>query len=117
MTIDCIQQFMLAQGPSQQIINMEWDSIWSLNKRLIDPVVPRHTALDTKDLVKCTIKGAPPTHEKAVPKHKKNLELGNKTTVYDSTVYLEQEDAKSFADNEEVRCLSLLHAKRESASN
>ncbi|KAN0063886.1 glutamate--tRNA ligase [Thecaphora frezii] len=102
MTIETIQEFILAQGPSQQIINMEWDNIWTINKRHIDPVVPRFVALDKKDLVKCTVAGAPGYEERAMPKHKKNAELGTKTTVFDSVIYIEQEDAKSFADNEEV---------------
>lgn len=102
MTIEALQQFILATGPSQQIINMEWDQIWTLNKRIIDPVVPRYTAIEEAGKVKCTIAGAPPAHEKAVPKHKKNLEIGNKTTVYDSPVWIEQEDAASFDQNEEV---------------
>lgn len=102
MTIDCIQQFILSQGPSQQIINMEWDNIWALNKRLIDPVVPRFVALPEAQLVKATIAGAPPAHEKQVPKHKKNAELGMKTTVYDSQILLEQADAASFDENEEI---------------
>ena len=50
MTIECIRQFILSQGPSQHIINMEWDNIWALNKRLIDPVVPRYTALEETGL-------------------------------------------------------------------
>lgn len=38
----------------------------------------------------------------AVPLHKKNLEIGNKTTVYAPKMYIEQEDAQSFGANEEV---------------
>lgn len=102
MTIEGIQQFILSQGPSQQIINMEWDNIWALNKRLLDPVVPRFVAMKEQDMVKATIAGAPPAHEKPVPKHKKNAELGTKTTVFDSPILLEQADAASFADNEEI---------------
>ncbi|PWN47789.1 putative GUS1-Glutamyl-tRNA synthetase [Violaceomyces palustris] len=102
MTIETIQEFILSQGPSQQIINMEWDNIWTINKRMIDPVVPRFTALEKKDLVKCTVSGAKSLHEKLIPKHKKNAELGNKVTVYDNVVYVEQEDAKSFGENEEI---------------
>ncbi|CAO1621673.1 unnamed protein product [Parajaminaea phylloscopi] len=102
MTIEALQQFILATGPSQSIINMEWDQIWTMNKKIIDPVVPRYTAVEDSDKVKCTIAGAPPAHQKAVPKHKKNLDIGNKTTVYDSVVYLEQEDAASFAQDEEI---------------
>ncbi|KDN52964.1 glutamyl-tRNA synthetase [Tilletiaria anomala UBC 951] len=102
MTIDCIQQFILATGPAQQVVNMEWDTIWALNKKIIDPVVPRFTAIEINDMVTCHINGAPPSHEKAVAKHKKNIELGTKTTTYDSPVYIEQVDAQSFAEGEEI---------------
>lgn len=102
MTIDCIRQFILSQGPSQQIINMEWDNIWALNKRLIDPVVPRFVALDEAKLVKASIANCPPAEDKQVPKHKKNAELGMKTTVYDSQIFIEQPDAASFDVNEEI---------------
>jgi glutamyl-tRNA synthetase len=36
---------MLSQGPSQAIVSLEWDSIWALNKKVIDPVAPRHWAI------------------------------------------------------------------------
>lgn len=50
-----------------------------------------------------TIKDGPPTPEiKTLPKHKKNPEVGEKKTVYTSTILLEQEDAASFEDQEEV---------------
>ncbi|PWY96980.1 putative GUS1-Glutamyl-tRNA synthetase [Testicularia cyperi] len=102
MTIETIQEFILAQGPSQQIINMEWDNIWTINKRHLDPVVPRYVALDKAGLVKVNVEGAPSLHEKEMPKHKKTPELGNKVTVFDSTIYVEQEDARSFGEGEEV---------------
>jgi len=37
-----------------------------------------------------------------LPKHKKNPEVGEKKTVYTSTILLEHEDAASFEDQEEV---------------
>ena len=52
--------------------------------------------------MKVIISGSPEEHSQAVPKHKKNLELGNKTTVYAPEIIIEQEDAASFEDNEEV---------------
>ena len=45
LTVDAISQFMLAQGPSQAIVSLEWDSIWALNKKIIDPIAPRFWAL------------------------------------------------------------------------
>lgn len=102
MTIETIQEFILAQGPSQQIINMEWDNIWTINKRNIDPVVPRYVALDKEGLVKVSVKGAPQRHTKELPRHKKNPDLGSKVTVFDEEVFVEQTDARSFAEGEEV---------------
>ncbi|SJX65384.1 probable GUS1-Glutamyl-tRNA synthetase [Sporisorium reilianum f. sp. reilianum] len=102
MTIETIQEFILAQGPSQQIINMEWDNIWTINKRIIDPVVPRYTALDKEGIVKVSVKGAAKRHTKEMPRHKKNPDLGSKVTVFDEVVYVEQADARSFGQGEEV---------------
>jgi glutamyl-tRNA synthetase len=54
--------------------------------------------------VPVTIKGGPAEVEvKTLPKHKKNPEVGEKQTVYSSSIFVEQEDALSFDDNEEVR--------------
>jgi glutamyl-tRNA synthetase len=53
--------------------------------------------------VPVTINGGPSAPEiKTLPKHKKNPEVGEKKTVYTSTILLEQEDAASFEDQEEV---------------
>ena len=45
-----------------------------------------------------------PTSEvvKTLPKHKKNPDVGDKKTIYSSSLWIEQEDALSFEDNEEV---------------
>ncbi|KAH0583669.1 hypothetical protein H2248_009283 [Termitomyces sp. 'cryptogamus'] len=103
MTVEALTQFMLAQGPSQSVVSMEWDSIWSQNKKIIDPIAPRHWSILTKNSVPVIIKGGPASPEiKAVPKHKKNAEIGEKKTVYSSSILVEQEDAQSFEDQEEV---------------
>jgi glutamyl-tRNA synthetase len=49
------------------------------------------------------IKGGPTSPEtKIQPKHKKNPDVGEKKTVYASEIFIEQEDALSFDDQEEV---------------
>ena len=45
MTVEALKQFMLSQGPSQSLVSLEWDSIWALNKKIIDPVAPRFWAI------------------------------------------------------------------------
>ncbi|KAJ1846826.1 glutamate--tRNA ligase, partial [Coemansia sp. RSA 2708] len=103
MTIDALRQYVLMQGASQKNMLLEWDKIWSLNKRVIDPVAPRHTALLKKELVPATVVGAPAQPEiRDLPKHKKNPELGTKQTVFSALLFVDQSDAASFAAGEEI---------------
>ena len=51
MTIEALTQYMLSQGPSQAVTSLEWDSIWTVNKKIIDPVAPRFTAVLKKDML------------------------------------------------------------------
>ncbi|KAJ7905853.1 glutamate-tRNA ligase [Mycena olivaceomarginata] len=103
LTVEALQQFMLAQGPSQAVVSLEWDSIWAMNKKIIDPVAPRHWAIVTDKKVPVTISGGPASPEiKVLPKHKKNADIGEKKTVYTSEILVEQEDAISFDDQEEI---------------
>jgi glutamyl-tRNA synthetase len=41
---------MLLQGPSQAIVSLEWDSIWAINKKVIDPIAPRFWAIEAKQM-------------------------------------------------------------------
>ncbi|KAH9833055.1 glutamate-tRNA ligase [Rhodofomes roseus] len=103
LTVEALRQFMLAQGPSQAIVSLEWDSLWTLNKKIIDQVAPRFWAINKTGMVKVTINGGPSEPEvKTLPKHKKNPEVGEKNTVFSSNVLVEQEDAVTFDDNEEI---------------
>ncbi|KAJ1871924.1 glutamate--tRNA ligase [Coemansia sp. RSA 990] len=103
MTIEALRQYVLMQGASQKNMLLEWDKIWSLNKKIIDPVAPRHTALLKRELVPATIVSGPAeSYIKQVPKHKKNPELGTKQTVFSPLVFVDQADAATFAVNEEI---------------
>jgi glutamyl-tRNA synthetase len=50
MTVEALRSYIISQGASQREILLEWDKIWSGNKKVIDPVSSRHTALEKKDL-------------------------------------------------------------------
>ncbi|KAI1788380.1 glutamate-tRNA ligase [Ganoderma leucocontextum] len=103
LTVEALRQYMLAQGPSQAIVSLEWDTLWTLNKKVIDPIAPRFWALSNANIVPVTIKGGPVEVEvKTLPKHKKDPEVGEKKTVFSSQIFVEQEDALSFEDKEEV---------------
>ncbi|KAF2769199.1 glutamyl-tRNA synthetase [Teratosphaeria nubilosa] len=107
MTIPALQEFILKQGPSKNINFMDWTSFWATNKKYIDPVAKRYTAVVTEDAVKCTVAGAPEaprTEDKDV--HAKNADLGKKKVVYSKNIILDQADAQSFEDGEEITLMN-----------
>ena len=109
MTIPALRDFILKQGPSRNVVTMDWTNFWASNKKEIDPIAPRHTAILKKDVVKVTVTGAeapaqPFSTEK--PKHPKNKEVGTKKVVFASEFLLDQADAKSFKDGEEITLMA-----------
>lgn len=109
MTVEALRDFILKQGPSRNVVTMDWTTFWASNKKVIDPVAPRHTALLKKDLVKVTVTGTeapaePTTSEK--PKHPKNPAIGTKAVVFADELYLDQADAKSFKKDEEITLMA-----------
>ncbi|KAK4621471.1 putative glutamate--tRNA ligase, cytoplasmic [Fulvia fulva] len=107
MTIPALQEFIVKQGPSKNINLMDWTNFWATNKKYIDNTAKRYTAVTTKDKVTCTVAGAPEaprTDEK--PVHAKNAELGSKKVVFSKTIILDQEDARSFEEGEEITLMN-----------
>jgi bifunctional glutamyl/prolyl-tRNA synthetase len=39
MTVEGLKQFIIAQGSSRSVVLMEWDKIWSFNKKVYCSVV------------------------------------------------------------------------------
>ncbi len=104
MTIEGLRTYILMQGASQKDLMLEWDKIWAVNKKIIDPISPRHTVLAKENLVKVNVIGATGNFEaytKEMLLHKKNPELGQKLTTFANTLYLEQEDVKQMSVDEE----------------
>lgn len=103
MTVEALTEFVLSQGASKNINYMTWDKLWTINKKIIDPIVPRYTAIRNDNPVKLTLTDGPETMEvQDKPKHKKNPDLGMKKTYYYRDVYIEQEDAAMLGENEEI---------------
>ena len=70
MTVEGLKQFIVAQGSSRAIVVMEWDKLWACNRKVIDPIAPRCTALLKEGVVPLLIPEA--TEEsKLNPKHPK----------------------------------------------
>ena len=106
MTVPALREFILKQGPSKNIINLDWTLFWATNKKYIDPVAPRHTAIVEKDIVEARVIGAPPSHVEEKPKHPKNPSVGVKKVAFSPSIVLEQEDAKSLKQDEEITLMN-----------
>ncbi|XP_027136959.1 bifunctional glutamate/proline--tRNA ligase isoform X3 [Larimichthys crocea] len=101
MTVDGLKQFIAAQGGSRSVVNMEWDKIWAFNKKVIDPVAPRYTALSSSYVVPVSVAEAK-EENKEVAKHPKNADVGMKEVWYGPRVLVEGADAETFTEGEMV---------------
>jgi glutamyl-tRNA synthetase len=45
MTVKGLKDYIVGQGASQMQLQLEWDGIWTTNKKVIDPVAPRYWAI------------------------------------------------------------------------
>jgi glutamyl-tRNA synthetase len=120
MTIPALRDFILKQGPSRNIVVMDWTNFWAANKKEIDPIAPRHTAVEDKDIAKATvIHGPAETYTQDKPKHPKNPAVGMKKVFYGKHLIFDQADAESFTIDEEITLMNLGNAivRKKTGSN
>ncbi|XP_024936533.1 bifunctional glutamate/proline--tRNA ligase isoform X2 [Cephus cinctus] len=99
MTVEALKQFIIAQGSSQSVVFMEWDKIWSFNKKVIDPIVVRYTGLNENEIVPVNVEGATEGWL-TVQNHPKNPEKGTKQVRVAPTVLIEKEDAEALVEGQ-----------------
>ncbi|CCH61082.1 hypothetical protein TBLA_0E00190 [Henningerozyma blattae CBS 6284] len=102
MSIEGLRNFVLSQGPSRNVINLEWNLIWAFNKKVIDPTAPRHTAVVNPFKVHLEGSEVPQTDKiEMKPKHKKNPDVGEKKVVFSKNIIIDKEDADVLEEGEE----------------
>lgn len=108
VVVPALREFVLKQGPSRNVPNLECGAFWALNKKHIDRVAPRHTAIVAKDAVHCTIHGLDDSDltPLARPRYIKNPGLGSKNVLLGRNILIEQVDAQSFALGEEITLMN-----------
>ncbi|KAJ7298321.1 hypothetical protein O6H91_Y004100 [Diphasiastrum complanatum] len=103
LTVEALKQFILSQGASKNLNLMEWDKLWTINKKIIDPVCPRHTAVFSDGKVLLFLKNGPDTpFVRVIPRHKKFEGAGKKATTFTKKIWLDKADALSISEGEEV---------------
>lgn len=103
--LPALSEFILSQGASKRVLDMEWDKFWATNKKHIDPIAHRYTSIVSKNIVKVTLTGEGVVNKaeaRSVPLHPKDPNMGSKDVFFYKTIYLEQEDAKLFTQGEEI---------------
>ncbi|XP_076817359.1 bifunctional glutamate/proline--tRNA ligase-like [Clavelina lepadiformis] len=101
MTVEGLRNFIIAQGSSRAIVTMEWDKIWAFNKKVIDPIAPRYTALSRESAIPVHVVDAKEVKADAA-KHPKNPDIGKKPVWYGPNVLVEREDVESFVVGTDV---------------
>lgn len=99
MTVEGLKQFIIAQGSSKSVVFMEWDKIWAFNRKVIDPIAPRYTALEYENRIIVNVAGAK-LEALSVPVHPKNSEIGEKTVWVGPQIMIDYVDAETLKENE-----------------
>ncbi|XP_062171686.1 glutamate--tRNA ligase, cytoplasmic-like [Alnus glutinosa] len=103
LKVEALVQFILEQGASKNLNLMEWDKLWTINKKIIDPVCPRHTAVIEERRVLLTLTNGPEEpFTRIVPRHKKYEGAGEKCTTFTKRIWIEHADAESISVDEEI---------------
>jgi glutamyl-tRNA synthetase len=82
---------------------MEWDKLWTINKKIIDPVCARHTAVVNDQRVLLTLTNGPDKlFIQILPRHKKYEGAEKKATTFTNRIWLEYADASVISTGQEV---------------
>ncbi|RWS15020.1 bifunctional glutamate/proline--tRNA ligase-like protein, partial [Dinothrombium tinctorium] len=101
LTVDGLKEFIKAQGSSRSVVFMEWDKIWSFNKKVIDPIAPRYMAVEAKNAVIVYISDAKEDIIQ-VNVHPKNVDLGKRNVKVGNKLIIDQSDASLIKEGDVV---------------
>lgn len=73
---------------------MEWEKLWAINKRIIDPICPRFAAVSVEKACKLTILNVPNELQAVtVEQNKLNKALGTRPLWKSNNLLIEFDDA------------------------
>jgi glutamyl-tRNA synthetase len=105
LQVSTLVEFMLEQGPSKNSNLQQWDKLWALNQKHIDPIAARYTAIAKKKICTLVLLDGPYSAEPKiveVPLHPKNAQMGNRPQYRTNELYLEFEDANTLQVGEKI---------------
>jgi len=107
--VETLTEFMLEQGPSKRANLMEWEKLWAINKRIIDPICPRYSAVRVEKASRILIENIPKEPEAVtVPMNKLNLPLGDRPLWKSNNILVDFVDADKLINaGEKVTLMNL----------
>jgi len=102
LRIEALKKFIYSQGISKRTICMDSHQLWALNKQYIDKIIPRYTAVRKENIVIVELDGPKSPEKASVPKHRQKPELGTKEIIRCNKIFIEQEDALTLKEKEEI---------------
>jgi len=103
MNVESLKKFIISQGASRRVINMEWDKFWSENKKMLEASAPRYMANSAERKVLMTVTNvSPDIVVDSVQIHPQKPEMGMRALRKSNSIYLELDDCNTFKEGEEV---------------
>ena len=103
--INALKAFILSQGASRRVVNMEWNKFWAENKKHIDLRAKRFMAIDKEEHVELTVTNGPDESENvfgSADYHPKDSSLGKRLVRHSKKVILEKMDAEGIEVGEDI---------------
>ncbi|KAJ0409984.1 hypothetical protein ATCC90586_009661 [Pythium insidiosum] len=107
--VAALREFIVSQGASRRITDMEWDKFWTLNKRVLDPSAARYFAVDKARAVPLVLRNVAADAVVGLPiaRHPKDASKGHKVMRFARRLLVERDDAELFVEGEEVTLMRL----------
>jgi glutamyl-tRNA synthetase len=107
VSIKALREFILSQGASRNVVNMEWDSFWAINKSAYEPTALRLMAIEQAGCVELEVTNVPQyddggIHALITQQHPKDESMGMRPIRVSRKLLLEGEDAATIKDGEEI---------------
>jgi glutamyl/glutaminyl-tRNA synthetase len=103
MQVEALKNFIISQGASRRVINMEWDKFWSENKKILEEISPRYMAVTTgSKVLLCVTNVSEVVDGVLINVHPSKPEMGQRVLRRSNQIYLEGDDAQLFKEGEEV---------------
>ncbi|KYQ93450.1 glutamate-tRNA ligase [Tieghemostelium lacteum] len=104
--VQALRGFVLSLGATAAVTSNDMGRLWGGNKKLIENVVPRYTAV-AKGAVEFTLTNGPEKPEvREIFKYNKDPSMGNKPVTYSNKLLMEVDDCRHIKEGEEITLMN-----------